>query len=119
MKKVLIIEDDKWLAEQWMASCQLNGFQAKVAKDGFTAIDAVDSDKPDVIVLDLFLPGPNGIAFLHELRSHADLATIPVIVTANSDIDEIYFRPYGVDRVMDKQEMTPAGLVGALRKLAT
>lgn len=121
MKHVLIIEDDRWLAEQWAESCRSGGFETTIVKDGFTAIDAVDANKPDVIVLDLFLPGPNGIAFLHELRSHVDLANIPVVVTANSDndIDEVHFRPYGVNRVMDKQDMTPAELVGSLRKITT
>lgn len=119
MKGVLIIEDDIWLAKQWATKCQADGFEVAVTRDGFEAIDAIDNRRPDVVVLDISLPGPNGIAFLHELRSHADLAHIPVIVATSHVLEEKNLQPYGVVRILNKQEMTPPEFIGALRKVLT
>ena len=72
-----------------------------------------------MIVLDVLLPGPNAFVFLHELRSHPDLAGVPVLLCTNSadQIAEEDVKAYGVVRVLDKTTMIPADLVAAIRKI--
>ena len=69
-------------------------------------------------ILDIFLPGPNGLAFLHELRSFSDTGDIPVIIwttaTMKDTLDQ--FSPYGVTAVIDKSLATLDELVVAIKK---
>jgi CheY-like chemotaxis protein len=116
---VLVVEDDEWQAEQYVRTLGNAGLRVEVAPHALAAIDALDNAVPDVIVLDVLLPGPNAITFLHELRSHADLAGIPVILCTNS-ADQLAgedVEVYGVQRVLDKGTMLPGDLVAAVKKV--
>jgi DNA-binding response OmpR family regulator len=119
LPKILIVEDDVWLAEQHARTLQTAGFKVSYALHALSALDIIDEAKPDAIVLDLFLAGPNGLVLLHELRSHNDIGQIPVVVCTNSTDT---FAPedlvaYGVSRVLDKATMTPNMLVAAVNKV--
>lgn len=114
---VLVVEDDKWLAEQYGRQLSAAGFVVRIASDGIAAMDMIDAARPDAIVLDVFLPGPNGVVLLHELQSHSDIAKIPVIVCTASaaDIPKGSLDSYGVRRVLDKTTMEPLDVVAAVR----
>lgn len=114
---VLLIDDDKWLVELFATTLKKHGFGVSVAQDGLEGMQRIDEKKPDVIVLDLFMPGPNGLVLLHELQSHADLASVPVVLCTNSadSIAKAELVPYGVRRVLDKTTMSPDDVVAAVR----
>lgn len=117
--RVLIVDDDMWLIESVVRNLQKElGGEVKTASNGIEAIEILDTFHPDVIVLDMFMPGPNGIVLLHELQSHDDLADIPVIICSNSASDVVNesLEQYGVVRVVDKATMHPEDLVVAIRK---
>jgi CheY-like chemotaxis protein len=82
-------------------------------------MDALDMHVPDAIILDVLLTGPNAFTLLHELRSHADLAAIPIILCTNSaaDINGENLAVYGVFGVLDKTTMHPDDVVVAVRKV--
>ena len=82
-------------------------------------MDAIDSDRPDVIVLDVLLAGPNAFTLLHELQSHTDLANIPVILCTNSadQLAEEDVMAYGVQQVLNKATMVPGDLIAAVKKV--
>lgn len=115
---VLIVEDDDWLAEQYKRTLGEAGIRAESVPHALAAIDAIDSQLPDVLVLDLLLAGPNAFTLLHELRSHADLAAIPVILctTSADQIAEEDIAAYGVNQVLDKSTMLPRDFVAAVKK---
>jgi DNA-binding response OmpR family regulator len=115
---VLIVEDDDWFAEQQMRTLAGAGFTVTHVPHGLAAIEALDRFKPDILVLDIFLPGPNALALLHELQSYADLARLPIIVCSNSaaDVPEGALTEYGVSCVIDKTSMQPVDLVAAVRR---
>lgn len=116
---VLIVEDDEWQAEQYQRSLTAAGIRTEVVPHALAAIDTIDAVVPDAIVLDVLLPGANAFTFLHELRSHADLAGIPVILCTNSadQIAEDDVAAYGVMQVLDKTTMVPADLPKAVKKV--
>ena len=116
-RNVLIIDDDTWLAELWQQYLVAAGFSTRVVKDGFAGIDACDDRIPHVIILDVLLPVTNGVAFLHELRSHHDLAHVPVIVVSSATLDKKNLTPYGVIEVFDKATVTPKQLVDAVKQV--
>ncbi len=117
-KSVLIIDDDGWLANEFSRRLMQAGFAVTTANNAIEGMDAVDTHHPDIIILDIFMPGPNGIVLLHELRSHSDLAHVPVIICTNSatDIPKGNLRNYGVTTVIDKTSMASDDIVTAVKK---
>ncbi|QQS21531.1 response regulator [Candidatus Saccharibacteria bacterium] len=116
---VIVIDDDQWLAEQYKHVLEKAGFAVTIAAHAIEGIDMIDSLHPQVIILDIFMPGPNGVVLIHELKSHSDLADIPIIVCTNSasDLPADGLRTYGVEVVLDKTTMHPSDIVAAVRKV--
>lgn len=118
LKTVLIVEDDDWLAEQHGRTLSEVGYAVDFAPHALAAMDLIDARRPDVILLDLLLAGPNAFTLLHELQSHVDLANIPVILCTNS-ADQIAgedLEAYGVRQVLDKSTMHPDDIAAAVKK---
>lgn len=115
--KVLVIEDDPWFAEQFLRVLSGAGFSVRHASDGITGIEMLDKELPDVLLLDVFLPGPNALVLLHEMQSYTDLSKVPVIICSSGAFDVLSASiPYGVAEVLDKEHMQPSDLVAAVRK---
>lgn len=116
---VLLIDDDRWLLDHYERVLTHAGFRVRSAVNALDGIEAIDRLHPDVIVLDIFMPGPNGIVLLHEIRSHSGLAQIPVIVCSNSalDLSSGQLSAYGVYATLDKATMHPDDLVSAIKKV--
>lgn len=116
---VLVVEDDEWMARQHIRTLNLAGMQAEYVSHALAAMDALDVRVPAVIVLDVLLPGPNAFTLLHELRSHADLAMIPVVLCTNSADNLVNndLSAYGVKAILDKTIMQPRDLVAAVRRV--
>jgi twitching motility two-component system response regulator PilH len=116
---VLIVEDDEWLAQQHQRMLEVAGIRSDYVAHALAAIDAIDTARPDVLVLDVLLAGPNAFTLLHELQSHSDLAGIPVIFCTNS-ADELASEDvavYGVRYILDKTTMLPGDLVASVKKV--
>jgi DNA-binding response OmpR family regulator len=86
-KRILLVEDDGHLARLYRAVLGMAGFEARHAADGWSALRAIDLDRPDLIVLDIHLPGLRGDELLNELTARADTRHIPAIIVTGSDID--------------------------------
>jgi len=116
---ILIVDDDGWLASQYSRTLERAGYHPYVAANALEAMDMVDKHHPQAIILDIFMPGPNGIVLLHEIRSHSDLADIPIVVCTNSasDIPHGNLAQYGVATVLDKTTMHPDDIVTAIRRV--
>lgn len=120
MSRVLVIEDDAWLADVMLHTLKKHGHETRHADDGVRGMELVDEELPDVIFLDVLLPHTTAYTFLHELQSYTDTGKIDVILcTGLADmiaLDDVV--PYGVRRILDKSTMQPEDIVGALRSLA-
>lgn len=85
-KEVLIVEDDHALRDMFAVMLTLGGFETSEARTGFEALRRLDSRAPDLVVLDLLLPGIDGFAVQQEIAADAVLRRIPVVVvTASTD----------------------------------
>jgi two-component system phosphate regulon response regulator PhoB len=117
MTRVVIVEADEWLAQHYMRTLNRAGYEVYHAPHAIAAIDLIDTTIPDVIILDILLPGTTALALLHELKSHDDLRSIPIILaTSLSDhiaMDDV--ASYGVKRILDKASMHPDDIVTAVR----
>jgi CheY-like chemotaxis protein len=118
-QKVLIVEDDAWLAEQQSRVLTKAGYETVVSPHAIAAIAAIDDIQPDAIMLDVLLTGNTGFALLHELQSYGDTGGIPVVLCTNlaGDINLDDVKPYGVRRILDKTIMEPDDVVAAVRSV--
>ena len=88
-KKILIIEDNKDLQDIYTHSFEKYGYKAFTEADGKQGLDSVLKSLPDVVLLDLMMPGMDGFGFLRQVKETGGLS-IPVIVCSNiSDVDTI------------------------------
>lgn len=82
-KKILIVEDDKFLRELIAQKLIKEGYDIAEAVDGEKGIKSVKEEKPDLILLDLILPGIDGFEVLAEIKEDPVLSQIPVIILSN------------------------------------
>ncbi len=114
MKRVLIVEDDAmWVA---VLSRYARGVDAEVRTvvSGGQAMDVIDSWQPDALVVDMLLAGETGMALLNELRSHDDLAKLPVVLCTGVGLKLSDVADFGVVAVLDKSTMKPEDVKSAL-----
>src|SRR5213592_2719839 len=102
--KVLLVDDEDSLRKVMRDLLERDGYIVTEARDGVQALDQVDRVGPDIIVLDLNLPGLDGYGVLSHLRSRPATANIPVIVlTAKGDEDnEVRVFELGADDFLTK-----------------
>lgn len=94
-KTVLLVDDETVVVEIAKRKLESMGFRAIFAYDGQEALDLLNSEKPDLIVLDVQMPRMNGYVFLTELRKHpnSSIASTPVVVvTAYAENNPIFSR---------------------------
>src|SRR5437879_4540358 len=103
-RKVLLVDDEDSLRRVVKDLLERDGYIVSEARDGVQALDQVDRVGPDIIVLDLNMPGLDGYGVLSHLRSRPATADIPVIVlTAKSDEDnEVRVFELGADDFLTK-----------------
>ena len=99
MKKVLIIEDERDLAELLAFNLEKEGYAATCVNDGKAGLERASADLPDLILLDLMLPGLLGTEVCKALRKDQRTAHIPIImITAKGDeIDRVVGFEVGAD----------------------
>lgn len=86
-QKILIVDDDADLRLGLNARLRASGYDTAFAQDGVSALSVARTEDPDLILLDLGLPGGDGFVVLKRLRSHMTLGCKPVIVLTARDPD--------------------------------
>lgn len=83
MPKILLIEDDVELADLYKMQFEKAGFQFTYLINGLEALAKIYEDKPDLILLDIMLPGVDGLKILNELKNKEATKNIPVVILSN------------------------------------
>jgi len=84
-KRILVVDDDPSIRELLSRYLAREGFIVFEADNGQKGIEFAEKEKPDVIILDVMMPGTDGWSVLEHLKSHASLASIPVIMLTMVD----------------------------------
>lgn len=114
MKRVFVVDDDgEWLG--YYERLLGDEFELEMFRDGVAVMEQMETQVPDVLVLDILLTGPTGFALLNEMQSFEDLAGVPVVIVSSVKIGED-LSEYGVVRAFDKGEMLPGELVEEIQK---
>ena len=85
-QKVLIVDDDKDMLRGLSVRLKANGYSVVFAADGISAISVARKEEPDVIILDIGLPGGDGFTVMERLGSLLPVAHIPIIILTARDI---------------------------------
>jgi CheY-like chemotaxis protein len=90
-KRILIVEDDADLRRLFRMTLTVAGYDVQEAGDGVEALQLVENDPPDLVVLDLMLRALDGISVQQELAARVATQHIPVIIVTGSSLDPTGF----------------------------
>ena len=120
-KTILVVEDDKFLRELIVRKLIQEDFSTSEAIDGEDGMKKIKEEKPDLVLLDLILPGIDGFEVLSKMKEDVSLVQIPVIILSNlgqKDDVERGFKLGAVDYLI-KAHFTPGEIIekvkGALK----
>lgn len=87
---ILIVDDDTDHARMVQTTLESSGYQTSTVNDGLSALEQVKTKMPDLMVLDVAMPGLDGWQVLRQLRADTSIAGLPVILlTAKTEADDI------------------------------
>ncbi|MDB9350194.1 response regulator transcription factor [Nodularia spumigena] len=118
MNTVLVVEDGLTDMEIISRYLQQAGYYVISATSSEQVQEKIDSSKPDLIFLDVILPGKSGFEICRELKNNPDTSKIPIVFcsTKNSDVDKIWGNMLGAEAYLAKP-INPEELVVTLKKL--
>jgi two-component system alkaline phosphatase synthesis response regulator PhoP len=115
---VLVVDDEDDILDLLHYNLSKEGFRVSMARDGVEALASAESDRPDVIILDIMMPRMDGIEFCRSVRRHASLRTVPVLMLTARSEEEDHVRglDVGADIYLSKPISLPV-LISQTRAL--
>ncbi len=113
MTRILVIEDNRDLAYGLRNNLEIEGFAVEVAEDGPTGLDTARNGKPDLVILDLMLPGLDGFRVLRALRENGSVMPILILTARGEEADKVRGLRLGADDYVTK----PFGLLELLARV--
>lgn len=113
--RILLVEDDERLAELTREYLHSNGLEVEIEGDGAKAVARILKDKPDLVVLDLMLPGLDGLSICRQLRPAYD-GVILMLTARSDDMDQVLGLELGADDYVCKP-VRPRVLLARIRAL--
>ncbi|HEX9681095.1 MAG TPA: response regulator [Anaerolineales bacterium] len=113
MKKVMIVDDNRTMVSLLRTLFELQGYEVLTALDRDTLLSNLRSERPEVVLMDVFLSGLDGLDLLRQIRAEQDLAGVRVIMTSGMDLSESCLRagadafllkPYSPDKLFEMVE---------------
>ncbi len=112
---ILVVDDEPSVAEVVSLYLQKEGFRVRIALDGYKALDAIQQQKPALLVLDVMLPEVDGLTIMRRLRDDPTSNVPIILLTARSqETDRIYGLELGADDYVTKP-FSPAELVSRVK----
>jgi DNA-binding response OmpR family regulator len=102
MIRILVVEDDLSILTGVKDNLELEGFEVFTAEDGETGLELARKKRPDLIVLDLMLPGMNGLEVLRKLREEGSEAFMVILTAKKEEVDKVRGLNLGADDYITK-----------------
>jgi two-component system OmpR family response regulator/two-component system response regulator RstA len=99
---ILIVEDDADLAHAVSDYLRKHGFTTLVEPRGDAALERIRSEHPDLVILDVMLPGRDGFSICRDLRAHGDRTPVMMLTARDEDFDEVLGLEIGADDYVTK-----------------
>lgn len=102
--KLLLIEDEEDIAALIKLQGELSGYKVVVEVDGLNGLRAVEREKPDLVILDIMLPGQSGLDVCRKIKTNPELKNIPVIMLSakSEELDVVLGLELGADDYVGK-----------------
>jgi DNA-binding response OmpR family regulator len=113
MRRVLIVEDDPDLGFGLRTTLEIEGYTADVAEDGLQGLRRAREDRPDLVILDLMLPGMDGYRVLRTLRAEGNRVPVLILTARGEEADKVLGFRSGADDYVTK----PFGLLELLARV--
>ena len=109
------VDDDSTIRDIEVYTLTQTGFEAKGFPDGLSMLEALKTEKPELIVLDIMMPGMDGVEVLKEIRSNSETRKIPVIMATakGTEMDKIQ----GLDTGADDYLVKPFGVMEMVSRI--
>jgi DNA-binding response OmpR family regulator len=116
---ILLVEDDKHLAEMYKTVFEKERFIVEQTADGNEALKMIAQEKPDVVLLDIMLPGKDGIEILQIIKSNPSYSNIAVLVFTAHPKEEFkrLAENAGAIDFISKSETMPVDIVRKVKKI--
>lgn len=101
MHKILIVEDESALVETLVVNLRAEGYRTLTAADGPSALDIAIAEQPDLVILDIMLPGMDGLEVCRALRKRSDVPVIMLTAKAR-EVDKVVGLEMGADDYVTK-----------------
>jgi DNA-binding response OmpR family regulator len=117
--KIAVVEDDAAIVQMYRLKFEAEGFEVKTAGDGMAGLKLIDEFNPDIVLLDLMMPGMNGIDVLAHLRKDAKTKDLKVVVLTNMGDAETASKVFAMKATdyIVKAEMTPKEVSQKIKQL--
>lgn len=118
-KKILLVEDDKFLRELIAKKLLASGYEIIEATEGESAVAKAKEFKPDLVLLDLILPGIDGFGILAKIKEDPTISKTPVIVLSNLSQQEEVEKALklGAADFLIKAHFVPGEIIEKIKKL--
>jgi CheY-like chemotaxis protein len=118
MPKILIVDDDAITAKLYREFLERSQFQVDVASDGTVALERLEADGADALVVDIIMPNMGGIEFMKRVRNMERYKTIPLLAYTTAFIPELVnqAKAAGATEVYDKTRLNGQLLKTALQQ---
>ncbi len=100
-KKILVVDDEKPIADILKFNLEKEGFEIVMAHDGDEAIEKATEEQPDMVLLDIMLPGKDGLEVCREIRKSSEMPII-MLTAKDSEIDKVLGLELGADDYVTK-----------------
>ncbi|MEK7639991.1 MAG: response regulator [Patescibacteria group bacterium] len=118
--RILLVEDDQFLRELMVTKLKREGFRVFVAVDGREGMTMIQTERPQLVLLDIILPGLDGFSVLQQTRASTDpkVASIPIVLLSNlgQDSDVQKGRQLGANDYLIKANLTIDEIIKKVRK---
>lgn len=118
-EKILLIEDEEYIADMYRIKFEKCGYKVVVAEDGEKGLALAESERPDLVLLDLVLPRMDGYQVLEKIRTNKKTENLKVYIISNlgqnGEVDSSLAR--GADGYIIKSSLTPAQLLENVEKI--
>ena len=86
--KVMVVDDDRTMVTLLRTLLELDGYQVVQPKNAASVLESIAAERPDLVLMDVFLKGQDGIDLVRGLRKLPELAQTPVVMTSGMDVSE-------------------------------
>lgn len=119
MSKILVVEDDKFLREMITRKLKKEGYEVFQAVDGEEGLEKIRDEEPDLILLDLIMPGVGGFEVLEEAKEDPEISEIPIVILSNlgqkSEVDRGL--ELGAEDFLIKAHFTPKEIIKKVKEI--